>query len=647
MAAERERLKIFSFDEGWRLLKDPVGRGLLASLQRMGRSELAVPIISTQLVADMLIGERDSFENLLGATFVFGLRSEAEAARALTLLGLDPEDEAAPPAPAGARRGAMPVSRPQRPHRGDSGGRRPTALLRALSTTPALGEPGSGGPAVEGASAPAANRQGCVPPSAVVGTLALAGERARHAVVPAGSARAHAAARTGNVARAPSGPPLVSGVGVGGVLKEESAEAQPAAGGDPLVENGLGSPLCGASARELSPSAARNCSTADFVAAQAPTANYAFDVNIDTGLLGLGSGAISAAIQDILVMPAWMMIVWVVHALLVALEWSFTLDLLDSPTISAVGHALHETQTSFTRPWLMLALAVASVLAVYHGLIRRRVSETVGQTALMLAMTVGGLWVVSDPAGTVGALADWADRASLGAFGAVAEGTPSGSVVTLADGIAEVFAVTIEPTWCYMEFGEVAWCHDPSRLDPRLRAAGLTIANELQHESAAERGQAEARSAELLRAARTNGQLFLALPANGAQRNSIGASGSLLSAICQSSSVTTCRGPTAGEAEFRAQGGTISRCMGLALIAGGALGAILTLGYFALRLLEASIMTLLYLLMAPAAVLAPAFGDGGRWAFRMWAARLFGAAASKLLYGFMLGAVLLMVRHSL
>ena len=292
----------------------------------------------------------------------------------------------------------------------------------------------------------------------------------------------------------------------------------------------------------------------------------------------------------------------------------------------------------------MLALAVASVLAVYHGLIRRRVSETVGQTALMLAMTVGGLWVVSDPAGTVGALADWADRASLGAFGAVAEGTPSGSVVTLADGIAEVFAVTIEPTWCYMEFGEVAWCRDPSRLDPRLRAAGLTIANELQHESAAERGQAEARSAQLLRAARTNGQLFLALPANGTQRNSIGASGSLLSATCQSSSVTTCRGPTAGEAEFRAQGGTISRCMGLALIAGGALGAILTLGYFALRLLEASIMTLLYLLMAPAAVLAPAFGDGGRWAFRMWAARLFGAAASKLLYGFMLGAVLLMVR---
>jgi hypothetical protein len=95
LSSERDRLKVFSFDEGWRLLSDPVGRTLLASLQRMGRSELAVPIISTQLVGDALIGERESLENLIGATFVFGVRSHLEAARALTLLGLDPDDASA------------------------------------------------------------------------------------------------------------------------------------------------------------------------------------------------------------------------------------------------------------------------------------------------------------------------------------------------------------------------------------------------------------------------------------------------------------------------------------------------------------------------------------------------------------------------
>jgi hypothetical protein len=92
MAAERARLKVFCFDEGWRLLGDPVGRMLLASLQRMGRSELAVPLISTQLVSDTLLDGRDSIENLVGATFVFGMRSETEAANALRLLDLDPDD---------------------------------------------------------------------------------------------------------------------------------------------------------------------------------------------------------------------------------------------------------------------------------------------------------------------------------------------------------------------------------------------------------------------------------------------------------------------------------------------------------------------------------------------------------------------------
>ena len=121
MAAERSRLKVFSFDEGWRLLGDPVGRMLLASLQRMGRSELAVPIISTQLVGDTLLDGRESLENLIGATFVFGLRSEREAERALALLDLDPDDRRLRDHAARVRRRTLPDARPSRPRRGGAG----------------------------------------------------------------------------------------------------------------------------------------------------------------------------------------------------------------------------------------------------------------------------------------------------------------------------------------------------------------------------------------------------------------------------------------------------------------------------------------------------------------------------------------------
>ncbi|MGI8558723.1 MAG: ATP-binding protein [Solirubrobacteraceae bacterium] len=140
MAAERDRLKLFSFDEGWRLLGDPVGRMLLASLQRMGRSELAVPIISTQLVTDTLLNGREALQDLVGATFVFGLRSEAEAARALTLLGLDADDAA-------MRRRLLAFEAGRclmRDHRGRVEAVQVDLvapwLLRALSTTPQDGE---------------------------------------------------------------------------------------------------------------------------------------------------------------------------------------------------------------------------------------------------------------------------------------------------------------------------------------------------------------------------------------------------------------------------------------------------------------------------------------------------------------------------
>jgi hypothetical protein len=136
MAAERDRLKVFLFDEGWRLLGDPVGRMLLASLQRLGRSELAVPIISTQLVTDTLLEGRTSIENLIGATFVFGLRSEGEAERALRLLDLDPADRALRDALLGYERGRCLM----RDHRGRVEHVQVEvlvpALLRAISTTP-------------------------------------------------------------------------------------------------------------------------------------------------------------------------------------------------------------------------------------------------------------------------------------------------------------------------------------------------------------------------------------------------------------------------------------------------------------------------------------------------------------------------------
>ncbi|MBA3810010.1 MAG: hypothetical protein H0X28_16680, partial [Solirubrobacterales bacterium] len=434
----------------------------------------------------------------------------------------------------------------------------------------------------------------------------------------------------------------------------EEAPAAAAGEADPLVSNGLGSPACERAGQgELSARSRSHCETSGFVASAAPTSNYGIDVHIDKGVLGLSDGGLMSAVQDLFVTPLWMALVWAVHALVVMLEWCFTVDLLAGATAGRLGSALRRMESAFTAPWLALALAVASVLALYHGLIRRRVAETIGQVAVMTAMMAGGLWLILDPAGTVGALGQWADQAAIGTLATAAQGSPERPQRALGAGLEALFTTAVQAPWCYLEFGDVAWCRDPARLDPGLHRAALSIAALEQSligckisplVACATAGGSSAkvlqRSAELLRKAQSNGAIFLALPANGPARNSINDEGSLLRAICQASRATSCSGSSAAPAQFRTNNSTWSRVGGLLLIVAGLLGLLLLLGFLAQRLLTAAIFSLLYLLLTPAVMLAPAFGESGRMLFRRWGAQLLGTVVAKLIYSFLLGVVL-------
>jgi hypothetical protein len=488
--------------------------------------------------------------------------------------------------------------------------------------------------------------------TAVAPAAALA---ARHAAdAPASRTRPGARAK-----KAPIKPPLTSGAAEAGTgTEEESSDTGTSSAGDPLISNGLGSPMCRGGGREgdLSQASQRNCQTSGFEAAPAPTGNYAFDVHIDTGVTKWRNDA-AATVQNLLQL-AWTALVAAVHGVIVVIEWCYTLDLLDSSAMSGVARGLRETQRAFTQPWLVTVLAVASVLAAYHGLVRRRVAETVGQALMMLAMMAAGLWVIMDPTGTVGSLGQWANQAGLGALGTVAGGTPDSPDRTLADSMGDVFNGAVGDPWCFLEFGNVRWCSDPALLDPRLRASALAIAG-LERaqvgcrvssgalgacsQPGSESARALGQSVEQLQHARTNGGLFLALPANQLMRNSINDRRSLFNVLCGGSEMP-CTGATAAQAEFRTEHGTEWRFIGVVFIWAGALGMLLLLGFIAMHLLGAAIASLLYLLIAPAAVLAPALGDGGRAAFRGWAARLLGAVMSKLIYSFLLGVMLLMQR---
>jgi hypothetical protein len=434
-------------------------------------------------------------------------------------------------------------------------------------------------------------------------------------------------------------------------------------GANPLASNGFESPSCTtpALAAQLSASEEVNCSVSGVAVAPVPLSNYAIDINIPSGLGASGGEDVDSIVQDLLLTPVWTALVWFVHVALVALEWCYSLDLLGPATLNRAGSVLGAAKRVFTDPWLGLVLALAAIAFAWQGIVRRQVNDALGRAALLALMVTGGLWIIANPVGTVGAVGNLADEAALGTVAAAATGNPSQPVASVDAAFGGVFDAVVTGPWCYLEFGDVTWCRDPARLDPRLRAAAGQL-EQLYRAGARCRGPAPglvqcapagstlqsqlAGTATALGEARTNGALFLALPAGTIGRTGLTsptATPTLYQVLCGSGDATTCSAPTALQAEFRTASGTWPRVGGLVLIAAGALGMLLLFGFIALRLLGAALATLIYLMLAPVAVLAPALGDSGRDTFRLWLTRLVGSLIAKLVYSVALGVLLLIM----
>lgn len=89
VSGNRQRHKIVLLDEAWFLLASTQGRTLLNRLVRLGRAMNATILLATQRLADL-----GDLSELVGVYFLFGQDSQAEAGRALALIGLDPDDAA-------------------------------------------------------------------------------------------------------------------------------------------------------------------------------------------------------------------------------------------------------------------------------------------------------------------------------------------------------------------------------------------------------------------------------------------------------------------------------------------------------------------------------------------------------------------------
>jgi hypothetical protein len=412
-----------------------------------------------------------------------------------------------------------------------------------------------------------------------------------------------------------------------------AAPSQQASGGyaDPSRDLGAGSPSCrhALRARERS-----HCRRSGSVTHRYPINSYGFDVRVGFSLTDMGDSFLGA-LQNVAAL-IWMGLVYLMKGVLLLLEWAFSLDRTARGMPEARRTLANLHQRAFGEPWLLAALSVSALWGIWRGLVQRRTTQTLGGLAATVALMVAALVIISQPQATVGEAARLSNDAGTAVLAASRGVDVRQPRAAMAASLADVFDATIRDPWCALEFGSVAWCDAPARPGSRVTNADVWLAYPAQSK---ERGSLFklVKGEEL----DTGDGLLDKIPAPGPVRDVVGLGGDDAELPDE---VRELVDEEPERAKLQEAGGTFPRFALLAVIAIGVLGAVSLHGYLAVKLLLASALTLLLLLLTPAMLLAPAFGDSGGATFVAWARRLVGAIAAKLIYAVFLAVVLAAAR---
>lgn len=406
-----------------------------------------------------------------------------------------------------------------------------------------------------------------------------------------------------------------------------------------LKKNGLVSPVCAKANVQASKVLRANCARSGMATVPTPTGNLGLDVKVDTGITKLGN-FFAEAVQNT-VSLAWVMMVNVTAAMFAALEWSFSLNLMDEATLGSVGRQLKAVEAAWTAPMVRMLMVMFGIWMIYNAAMRRQFRLALSELSSSLGLSLIVLMIIANPVGTVGTVSQTANNLSLYALNAIQSPT---SVVakskksyanSYSEALGGVFDSVIVRSWALLQFGDVYWATTPKELDSELKDTAVDLA--------ADKSPSVQTA---VKEAKTNAALFLAFPPNTAERdgiNDIDGKKTLLRVLCDNSDATKCKGKYKAIANQRTAEGTDARVGQWLLVASGLICVWIVLGLLCVGLIGASIACVFYLLLI--VVMAPAawFNWGGaKRKYQLYLMEFGGALFAKLLYAVGLGVVILL-----
>jgi hypothetical protein len=407
------------------------------------------------------------------------------------------------------------------------------------------------------------------------------------------------------------------------------------------------------------------------LAGRYPLTNYSLDQHFDAVSASLTGGVdvdgVPPMIAYFLASLLWLVTSFLANLLITLFNFAFSLDLVNGSAatggegaLAPVARAIHSIYANVLgEPWLVLAVAVAGMWAMWKALVQRRYSETAGALGLSLIYVVAALFFVAQPGTTIGSVSKWTNQMS-GAFLSISShGTPSGGRQAREDASEELFDLLVFKPWVVLNFGGLEHCvragtgdddSDPVSVPVRPLSSNpgrdATLARRLQ-------AGTEITADNKVCASNANKYAphFLEFGPETDERNAEydaldhGDSSKLPEADSDR------KGYRLGVADKPAtdameQGGQYQRLLLALVLFVGELGAFLLLGALSIGVILAQVLLLLLLAFSPVALIAAVIPGRGHDFFKGWLEKLAGYLLRKAAYSLIL-AVLLAVNSAL
>ncbi len=404
-----------------------------------------------------------------------------------------------------------------------------------------------------------------------------------------------------------------------------------------------------------------------------PLGHYYLDTHFDAVSASLTGGVdvsgVPPMIAGFLANALWEGTAFLAKTLISLFTFAFSLDLLNGSrstggagALAPVSLAIHSIYANvFGQPWLVLAVTVVGMWAMWKALVQRRYTETAGALALSLIYLIVALAFVAQPARTIGSASHWTNQMSASFLSIAGHGSLGGTERAKQEGADQLFSLLVYQPWAVLEFGGTEHCvrdgtgssdSDPISVPVRPfssnpeRDAGLS--RRLEHGTAI-----HADGKTCINNVNKYASHFLPYAGGSDERNAEydaltdGDPGKLPDADPSKERGTYSVGIADKPAtDAMEEGGQYQRLLIAVVIFVCELGAFILLGALSVGVILSQVLLLLWLAFAPVALVFAVIPGRGHDFFRSWLTRLAGLLLRKAVYSLIL-AVLLAVNAAL